>query len=269
MPVADYLQHIHLLEDCAAQRTVVHRLHPLAQLLAVLGFLLTAASFDKYAVAALLPLVVFPMTLIVLGGLPARALVLRALIAAPLVIGLGLFNPLFDRAPMLAVGGITLSGGWISFFSLILRAGLMLIAALTLVAITGIGRLSRALLQLKLPRAFVVQLLLLHRYLSVLGEETARTLRAYALRAPGEHGLRYSAWGALLGQLLLRTIDRAGRIYTAMLCRGFDGEIRLAEKDSFGLKDAAYLLLWLGFFAAVRAFNLPRLIGAFVLEALP
>lgn len=256
---------MHFLEAQAAKRTVIHRLHPLAKLLTAAGFLLTVASFGKYAFLALLPLLVYPLTLIVLGDLPFGALAKRALIAAPFALGMGLFNPIFDRSPLVSLGRITITGGWVSFGSIILRTGLMVMTALALVATSGMNQIAGAMRQLGMPQIFLRQLLLLSRYLSVLGEETARTLLAYSLRAPQGRGVRYTAWGSLLGQLVLRTIDRAGRIYQAMLCRGFTGEIRVTAGNSFDLKDAAYTLAWLGYFATARIFDLPGLLGSLLM----
>ena len=47
--------------------------------------------------------------------------------------------------------------------------------------------------------------------------------RAYHLRAVKQNGLEMKHLGAFIGQLLLRSIDRAERVYAAMQCRGFDG----------------------------------------------
>ena len=44
-------------------------------------------------------------------------------------------------------------------------------------------------------------------------------MTAYALRAPGEKGIHFRAWGSLLGQLLLRSVDRAQLVYESMLLR--------------------------------------------------
>jgi cobalt/nickel transport system permease protein len=72
--------------------------------------------------------------------------------------------------------------------------------------------------------------------------------------------------GPLLGQLLLRTLDRAQRIHRAMLCRGFDGEIRLLRPLRIGRAEVAFTLGWAAFFIALRLYNFPRLLGAFFLE---
>jgi len=56
---------------------------------------------------------------------------------------------------------------------------------------------------LKIPKLFVLQLMLTYRYISVLLEEAERMLRAYMLRSPlqNENGIHIKDWGALQGNL--------------------------------------------------------------------
>ncbi len=117
---------------------------------------------------------------------------------------------------------------------------------------------------LRVPRIFVLQLLLTYRYISVLMEEVARSLRAYSLRAPEQKGIHRSAWGSLAGQLILRTFDRAQRIYEAMCLRGFTGEYHTGGFGRIRVWDLAYLTGWLLFFATARIYNIPMLIGSLI-----
>lgn len=255
---------IHLLEELAAKDTVLHRVHPVAKFITVLFFIMTVASFDKYAITALLPMFTFPVVLLVLGDLPLGPLARRLFYAAPFVLTVGIFNPLFDHTSIQVFGSARLNGGWISFISILLRFSLSILAGLLLMALSGIEEIGMALRALRLPKAFVVQLMFLYRYISVLGEETTRTLRAYSLRTVEERGIRYRVWGSLTGRLLLRTLDRAGRIYQAMRCRGFNGELRTTRRQRYGLKDILFVLGWISFFIVIRLYNLPELLGSII-----
>jgi cobalt/nickel transport system permease protein len=123
-------------------------------------------------------------------------------------------------------------------------------------------RLASALRMLKIPRLFVLQLLLTYRYISVLMEEVARILRAYSLRAPGQKGVHRSAWGSLAGQLILRTFDRAQRVYEAMCLRGFTGEYYMVGYGRIKIRDFAYLAGWVSFFVIAKIYNIPMLMGS-------
>jgi cobalt/nickel transport system permease protein len=44
---------------------------------------------------------------------------------------------------------------------------------------------------------------------------------AYSLRKPGGKGIEMRDTGSFAGQLLIRSFDRADRVYNAMKCRGY------------------------------------------------
>lgn len=252
------------MDQLARLDTPVHRLDPRAKILAALALIVAAVSFGRYEISALLPLLFFPVALGALGRVPAGVILRKLLLALPFVLFVGLFNPLFDRETALRVGGVAVSGGWLSFLSIVLRSALTLATALVLIAVTGMPALGSGLERLGAPRVFVVQLLFLHRYLFVLGEEALRMSRARSQRSFGGRGLGWRATASLLGNLLLRTLDRAERIYTAMKSRGFDGEVRLGRSLRFGPADLAFTAGCCAFFAAARLWNLPRLLGEIV-----
>lgn len=253
------------LDEMASNTTVIHRINPCAKLLTTVIFLTVVASFSKYEISGLFPMFLYPMALIILGDLSFFSIVKRVFLAIPFVIFIGIFNPLLDQTPVMQVGSFSLSGGWISFASILLRFLLAVTAALILVGTTGMNAIALALLRLKVPSILVIQLLFLYRYLYVLVEEFIRTIRAYSLRSFQGEGLRPKVWGSLLGQLLLRTIDRAQRIYQAMLCRGFDGEIRLMGEYKLVGTDIAYFFGWSAFFIIVRLVNIPQWLGTLLI----
>ena len=120
--------------------------------------------------------------------------------------------------------GLIISRGWVTFLSILIKSCLSVGISLLLIATTGMDILAAALRMLKVPKIFVLQLLLTYRYISVLIEEVSRMMRAYTLRAPSQKGIHRSVWGSFVGQLILRTFDRAQRIYQSMALRGFKGE---------------------------------------------
>ena len=177
--------------------------------------------------------------------------------------GIGVLNPVFDHHVFL-VGGVAVSRGWVTFLSIVIKCSLTVSAALLLIATTGINRLAHASRTLGVPRLFVLQFLLTYRYASLLIEEAGRTLRAYSLRAPSQRGVQRRCWGPLAGRIMLRTLDRAQRVYHAMCLRGFRGEYNMGDDRRFGAVDLAYVVVWAFFFVTARLFNIPVLIGSLV-----
>ncbi|MBU1355660.1 MAG: cobalt ECF transporter T component CbiQ [Candidatus Edwardsbacteria bacterium] len=258
--IVNAIYNIRQFEELARRDSFIHRMHPLTKLLATLVYTVLLVSYDKYAIIALLPFVFFPVFVATAGRIPAGPLLKRLLYVEPMIIGIGLLNPLFDHGTVTVLGH-TVSSGWLIFLSIFLKGTLAVVAALLLIATTGMDGVALSLRKLKVPKIFVLQMMLTYRYIYVLLEEAARTTQAYALRAFNKKGLKREVWGPLLGQILLRTIDRAQRVYDAMCLRGFAGEYHVGKAPRPGLGDFLYVMGWGTFFAASRAVNLPLWLG--------
>jgi cobalt/nickel transport system permease protein len=83
-----------------------------------------------------------------------------------------------------------------------------------------------ALKSLPVPLPLKENLLLAGQYLEILLSEVTRMQRSAQLRGlNGSAGwLRYAS-AAMIGALYLRSLDRAERVYTAMLVRGYNGQL--------------------------------------------
>ena len=264
---AERFQGVLDLDALAARRSPVHDLDPRAKLVTTLVFVATVTSFGRYEVAGLLPFGLYPLSLCLLGGVPAGFVLKRMALVSPFAVLVGVFNPLLDTAPLLALGPIPLSGGWVSFTSILLRFVLTVSAALSLVTVTGFGPICAALERLGAPRAFVVQLMFLYRYLFLLTAEAGRMARARALRSFDARGPGLRVFGAMVGHLMLRTLDRAQRVHLAMRCRGFDGRFHATRAAPARAADLAFALSWSAFFVAARIWSLPALIGSLLTGA--
>ena len=87
---------------------------------------------------------------------------------------------------------------------------------------------------------------------------------AYHLRAPGQKGIHVSAWGSFLGQLLLRSMDRAQELYASMLLRGYHEHFHYAPLRPFRGKDAVYLAVCAAVFVLLRLFPVTQMLGMLV-----
>ena len=99
----------------------------------------------------------------------------------------------------------------------------------------------------RIPRLLVAIFGLMWRYLFVLADETLRMIRARSSRSgeSDQSGLKKGGsliWrarvtGAMAGSLFLRAFERSDRIYTAMLSRGYNGEVRAQSLPSLNRID--------------------------------
>lgn len=250
------------MDELGRLDTPAHRIDARAKAVTTLLFIVFVMSFSRYEVSALTPFFFYPLALLSLGRIPAGFLLRKILVAAPVAVAIGMFNPIFDREPVAWVGSVAIAGGWISFVSILARFVLTVSAALVLVACTGMNRLCAGLERMGLPRVFAVQLLFLYRYLFVVVAEGSRMLRSMDLRSAGLRTMGLRVYGSLVGRLLLRSMARADRIYRAMVARGFDGQIRVLRESRLQWADAAFVFGWAAFFAVARTWNLAGLLGS-------
>ncbi|MEI7948498.1 MAG: cobalt ECF transporter T component CbiQ [bacterium] len=267
MGIANWIE-IGRMDELGRMDTPVHRVDARAKAVVTFTFIAVVMSFPVHEVSALTPFLLFPVALVALGRIPARHILSKILIAAPFALVVGMFNPFMDRQPFAAIGPFTVTGGWMSFTSIMLRFVLTVGAALALVACTGMNRLGAGLGRLGVPRVFVVQLLFLYRYLFVVADEGSNMFRSVELRSERARPLSLRTYGSLIGTLLLKSMDRAERVYRAMVARGFDGEIRMLRRSSFRWTDSVFIGGWLAYFIAARAWNLADVLGLLLTTAL-
>jgi cobalt/nickel transport system permease protein len=244
--------------------TALHRLDARAKVIVTALFVMLVISHDRYELAALFPFFIFPAAMIAAGNLPFAYIARKVLLLCPFVIVVGIFNPLIDRTIVLHLGSLAVSGGWLSFFSIITRSILTVGSAFTLLALTGFPGACRALEQLGMPRPFAVQLLFLYRYIFVLTEEGGRAARAGQLRSCGKKGLGVKSFGGMIGNLLLRTWQRAERVHIAMLSRGFDGRFHTSRQTAFGIRECIFIVGWALLLITLRTVDITRFIGSII-----
>jgi cobalt/nickel transport system permease protein len=249
------------LEDLANGTTSIHLIDPRIKVLTAMLFVVCVVSFDKYTISAMLPFVLFLIAVMGIANIPADFLLKKLILVSPFAIMVGIFNPLLDQQPMLHLGTFTVTGGWLSFLSILLRFSLTVSAMLILVATTGFNAVCMAMVKLGMPRIFAVQLLMLYRYIFVLIDEGLRMYQARTLRSFQKRGMAMKTYGHMAGQLLLRTLDRAQRIHLAMLCRGFDGTIHIRQSLHITVRDILILAGGCTVLFLMRYYDLPMMLG--------
>jgi len=254
------------MDELSARKSPVHSIHPAAKLLTTIAYIMITLSFDKYDLSGIVPMVIWPVLMFQISGIEVRTCFYKLRIVLPLVMAVGLFNPLFDRDIMLQLGNIGVSGGVISMITLMLKGVFCLMASFLLMVTTKIDSLCAALRGLHVPAMLVSLLQLTYRYVGVLTEELAVMTEAYHLRAPGQKGINISAWGSFLGQLLLRSMDRAQELYSSMLLRGYHDHFHYADIDRFRMRDALYMAACLLFFILLRYAGVAQLLGGMIVR---
>lgn len=232
-----------------------------AMLLVTAVYLCFMLSVPSTHIDLLLWYALYPIIASPLFGLRYASVFLQSLIVLPLVLLLGMFNPIIDHTPVATYGGHTITAGWLLFFGVIIRGLLSMQALLILIRSIGFMGMVRGMRRLGVPRIIVTQLMMIFRYMRVLIEEGITMKAAREARSFGRKALPVRAWGVLMGQLFLRSIDRAERVHKAMLARGFTGDIPLYDvrRSSWGWNSTLFLVAWCLLFLLLRFINLSLL----------
>jgi cobalt/nickel transport system permease protein len=252
------------IDQLSYKNTFVHRLDPRAKLIATLLFLFTVISFSKYEIAALLPFFLYPMLLMTIGEIPFMFIFKKVFLVSPFAVFIGIFNPLLDSGQVLIFNGLTISAGWLSFFSIMLKFTLTVSTALLLIATTSFPNVCHALRQLGLPSLFISQLSFLYRYIFVLMEETMRIVRARNMRSYGERGKGIRIFVRIVGILFIRTVERAERVYFAMLSRGFQGDMPSLKRFQIKTGDVIFAVSVSVFLYIFRFYPVTQILGRFI-----
>ncbi|MEB3147899.1 MAG: energy-coupling factor transporter transmembrane component T [Sphaerospermopsis sp.] len=167
-----------------------------------------------YGAIALLWVFIFRVSIGKLGGLLGAELIFLSLVALPL--------------------------GWEKASFLLVRSLICLIVMNSFLLTLPPHSFGIALKGLPVPAPLKENLLLAGQYLEILLSELARMQRSAQLRGLNGAGgwLRYAS-AAMIGSLYLRTLDRAERVYGAMITRGYTGQLpidsTLNPKERFTL----------------------------------
>lgn len=253
---------IHTVDAQEAERRGKGAVHPLSRLAVTIFYILLTVSFPKYDLSGIAAMVVYLLITGIWEEISVREAFGRIWPVLLLAGAVGIANPFVDRKVCWEAGGFLVTYGMVSMVTLMLKGVFSVMASYFLIMTVGMEGICSSLRILHVPREFVTILLLMHRYLIVLLKEAERMMQAYRLRAPGQRGIHVKAWGAFAGQLLLRSVDRAQRVYESMLLRGYTGEIigkRPAAKRGISI---GYAVSWTLILAGIRVLPVFQIVGS-------
>lgn len=200
----------------------------------------------------------YPILAAPLSGMTYTSVFLKSLYVLPFILLIGIANPIYDKRPAFDVGDITVTYGWLSFLTILLRGLFAVQALLILISNSGFIGICNALNRLRVPKILVTQLLLLYRYMGLLLEEAFNIQRAISSRGYGKSSFPLKMWVTMVGALLIRTTERSKRIHDAMLSRGFNGFIPLGRPQKWQFADTVFCLSCTAAFLFLRFFNLGK-----------
>jgi len=216
------------IDRYAALESPLHILEPRSKLLAFTALIVGVLSIpvDRGS----LFFVYFFATAVLMGisQIPLPYIMGRSLVILPFIVLASLAVP------------------WKGFYGigiLFVRAILCLILLILLTNTTRFVELMRGLRKLGCPQILVMNLGFLYRYLFVLTEEAMRMKQARDCRRVGRapFGEELKILSSMLGTLLIRSFERAERMHSAMLSRGYSGHFPVLSPRRFSWHDLVFL----------------------------
>jgi cobalt/nickel transport system permease protein len=191
------------------QKSAIHNLPSSLKVVTAIGLIILIVALPHKSWMSFCLLALFIMPVIVLSKLPIRFLMLRLIMLEPFVLGVSVLS-LFKE------------GGTIIFISIIIKSTLALLIMLLLSNTTPFEQILTLMKKIKIPPLMVTILALFYRYLFVLIDEAEKMQRARISRTFTDS--KKHIWKSriqMIGELFIRSTERAERIYSAMRSRGW------------------------------------------------
>lgn len=241
------------------EKTYVSGIDSRALIIVTLAYIICLLSLPIEVPEKLIWFAVYPIIMAPLSGQTYASVFIKSLYVLPFIILIGIANPFYDKRPAFEVGQFTITYGWLSFLTILLRGILSVQALIILIGNCGFIRICNALILMKVPKILTTQLLLLYRYLGLLLEESFNIQRAIVSRGYGKKSFPLKMWVTIVGSLLIRTYERSKRIHNAMVSRGFNGSIPLGANSKWKLQDSLFCMLCIATFLFLKFFNIGNL----------
>ncbi len=235
----------------------IHNLDARLKFIIALGFILTTSLAPQGAWAVYILLFSLAFSIALLSDVGIRHIYARAALALPFI--LAAFPLLFTVTGVpifsFSIGSLSLTASWQGlerFISISFKSWISVQIAVLLATTTRLPDLLFAMRNLAIPQLIVAIIGLMWRYIFLMVEEANRLLRARLSRSGvttqnskkygGSLTWRAKVAGNMAGNLLIRSLERSDRVYSAMLARGYDGEIRRFKNPPLTLQDWLILI---------------------------
>jgi cobalt/nickel transport system permease protein len=223
--------------------SLAHRLDPRGKIVVAALFAILIAVAQSYAAA--LAGLALALLYLALARLPLKQVVVRLLLVNSFIFFLWLVLPLtYPGDAVWRFGPLTATRQGLIYTGLItLKSNAIIIALIALIATAPIVTLGQALHNLKLPDKLCHLLLFTYRYIYVFEQEYRRLVQAMKIRGfrPRTNLHTYRSYAYLAAMLLVRSFDRAERVFAAMRCRGFNGTFYSLKTFSWQRRDGIFL----------------------------
>jgi cobalt/nickel transport system permease protein len=201
--------HHEYLDRYARSSSPVHRLRAIWKVVAAVAIIVLVVLSPVNWTALFMIVVCALGVIVALSKIPLRFVLTRLLFAEPFIIGVGLLT-LFQPTGVLV------------FLKIAVKGNICVLTMVLLSNTTPFSSLLVVLQRMKVPHLFISILALMYRYIFLLVDQANRM--RIARRSRTMRRGRLIAWrsgAGIVGQLFIRSMERAERVYVAMTARGW------------------------------------------------
>jgi cobalt/nickel transport system permease protein len=231
-------------EPFSEGNSLIHRLDPRGKI--IIGGLFAVMVAVAKSIPAALAGLVLSLLCLALARLPLKKVIVRLLVVNSFIFFLWLVLPLtYPGDAVLTFGPLSATRQGLIFTGLItLKSNAIIIALMALVTTVPVVTLGQAIHDMRFPDKLCHLLLFTYRYLYVFEQEFHRLVQAMKIRGfqPRTNLHTYRSYAYLAAMLLVRSYDRADRVFQAMLCRGFHGIFYSLRTFSWHRPDGIFAL---------------------------
>lgn len=231
------LNDVYFMERLADNNSFFHLLTPSVKIFMTLIFIISVVSTSSYNISRLLFFLLYILLVFLMSKTNHKLLFKRYLFVLPFSFFIGIGNIFVNNKIYCCILNIPISFGLISFIGIILKSYLTVMSVFLLISTTKLHDIFAFMENIKIPKIIVNELNLTFRYIHTLADEAGNMYTAYILRSNQKKGIYIKDMGSFLGNLLLRSMDKADKVYHAMKLRGYNGEYNYSKIYKYSKSD--------------------------------
>ena len=230
-----------MIEEPKIRESIIKCLDPRTKILSV--FLFSVIVAVSYRLTTLFFALAISLIIIIASKAYAKEVFKRLVPVNLIVILLWFFLPFTVKGePVCSLGPLSITGEGLFYATRItIKSNTMMLMLIALISSTSVLTIGHAMHDMFIPKKLVHLLFFTFRYIYIIYDEYLRIEKALKVRCfvPKTSLHTYKTYAFMVGMLLVKSFDRAQRVYNAMLCRGFNGNFyclntfSLAKKDYF------------------------------------
>ncbi len=250
-------------ESFSEGNSFIHRLDPRIKLLAAFLFSVVISVSGRFF--PLFFALILALTLLTAARLPIKTVLMRLFFANLFIFLLWVFIPFTMKGePLAHLGPLSISkDGLVYCFLLTIKTNAILIILITLTATMPVFTMGRAMSSFGVPAKIVHLFIFSYRYIHAILLEYKRLKEAMEIRGfhPKTNMHTYRSYAYMVGMLMVKSHDRAERVHSAMICRGFQGKFFDLTEFSVKKTDFLFFIIFIICLMAIALIQWPILIS--------